>query len=384
MSHANLHFALERLRDAAISSGQAGPRVLIVGPENAGKTSLAKLLTAYATRSGRPAVTVNLDPREGLLTIPGTFSAASFATILDVEAGWGSSPTNAPTHVPVKLPLVYFLGAETLEEDTTISKPTVSRLALSMLGRVQDDARVRPAGCIIDSPGSISQGQPNYDLMQHVISEFQGKSEPLLCGQPRLTEALVTVIVVLGSERLYSDLLRRNNGQSTVGGDTITVIKLDRSGGCVDRDEAFRQQCGQVQIKNYFFGDAKTTLSPHTQQVDFAQLAIFKLIRQSPGDETSSFLPGGYESNDVNAASTIERIASPTLQLQNALLAILHADPSDSPEEIRDSSVKGFVYVVEVDELKKKVKVLAPISGRLLDNPLLWSQYPEASPDLVG
>ena len=188
VSHANLHFALERLRDAAVSSGQAGPRVLIVGPDNAGKTSLAKLLTAYATRSGRPVVTVNLNPREGLLTIPGTFSAASFTTILDVEAGWGSSPTNAATHVPVKLPLVYFLGAETLEEDTTISKPTMSRLALSMLGRVQDDVRVRPAGCIIDSPGSISQGQPNYDLMQHVISEFQGKAKPLLYRQPLLTE----------------------------------------------------------------------------------------------------------------------------------------------------------------------------------------------------
>lgn len=174
MSHANLHFALERLRDATLSTGGIGPRVLIVGPENAGKTSLARFLTSYATRSSRPAVTVNLDPKEGLLTIPGTLSAASFTTLLDVEIGWGSSPTNAPAHIPAKLPLVYFLGAETLEEDTAISKPLVSRLALSMFGRVQDDAKIRSTGCIIDSPGSISQGQPNYDMMQHVISEFQG------------------------------------------------------------------------------------------------------------------------------------------------------------------------------------------------------------------
>lgn len=191
------------------------------------------------------------------------------------------------------------------------------------------------------------------------------------------------MIVVLGSERLYSDLLRRNNGRTTVGGDTITVVKLDRSGGCVDRDDAFRQQSRQSQIKNYFFGDSKTTLSPHTQQVDFAQLAIFRRVRPSSDDESSSFLPGDFEASD-NPTSVFEQIASPTLQLQNAILAIVHADLSDPHEEIRDSSVKGFVYVVEVDELKKKVKVLAPLSGRLLDKPLIWSQYPEASPDLVG
>ena len=90
----------------------------------------------------------------------------------------------------------------------------------------------------------------------------------------------VSAVVVLGSERLNSDLLRRYNGQKTSAGETIAVVKVDKSGGCVDRDEAYLQQFRQSQIREYFFGDANTMLSPHTQQVDFNQMTIYKLAER--------------------------------------------------------------------------------------------------------
>lgn len=55
------------------------------------------------------------------------------------------------------------------------------------------------------------------------------------------------------------------------------MIKLDKSGGCVDRDERFLQELRHAQIREYFFGDAKNPLSPHIQQIDFDQLSIYKL-----------------------------------------------------------------------------------------------------------
>jgi polyribonucleotide 5'-hydroxyl-kinase len=63
-SYANLHFALETQRQRAQDSLSRGPRVLIVGSEHAGKTTLAKILVAYAVRQGRTPVVVGLDPRE--------------------------------------------------------------------------------------------------------------------------------------------------------------------------------------------------------------------------------------------------------------------------------------------------------------------------------
>jgi len=70
--------------------------------------------------------------------------------------------------------------------------------------------------------------------------------------------------------------------------------------------------------------------------------------------------------------------------MQNAIIAIVHADPNDTQENIRDASVIGFIYVAEVDEKRKKLKVLAPLSGRLPNNAMIWGAWPEGVTDLVG
>lgn len=88
---------------------------------------------------------------------------------------------------------------------------------------------------------------------------------------------VVNVILVLGSERLHSDMIRRFDGRPSGEGETITVVKLDKSGGCADRDDTYLQQTRQASIREYFFGDSKRTLSPHTQQVDFGALTIYKI-----------------------------------------------------------------------------------------------------------
>lgn len=158
--------------------------MLVIGPENAGKTSLVKLLTAYATRAGRQPVAVNLDTKEGMLSIPGSLTATAFSSIIDVEEGWGSSPTNGPSQVPVKLPLVYHYGLANPEESPQVYKPLVTRLALSVMSRLQDDVEAKEAGCIVDTPGVISQGKGGYELIQHIVSEFSSKSQHHLWRHP--------------------------------------------------------------------------------------------------------------------------------------------------------------------------------------------------------
>jgi len=173
-SYANTHFALESLRDAAARSGREGPRVLIVGPSNSGKTSLVKLLTAYATRMGRQPLVVNTDSREGMLSIPGSLTATAFASMVDVEEGWGSRHTSGPSPVPVKLPLCYYYGLGSPEDNTKLFKPVLTRLALASTGRLAEDKEVKEAGMIIDTAGIVSQGKGGYDILSHIVSEFSG------------------------------------------------------------------------------------------------------------------------------------------------------------------------------------------------------------------
>lgn len=192
---------------------------------------------------------------------------------------------------------------------------------------------------------------------------------------------------------------RRYNGQKTAGGALVVVLKLDKSGGCVDRDEGYMEKFRQAQVREYFFGDAKTSLSPHTQQLDFSQLSIFKIAESGWFQRSlfhcfsvtklsliapallTSLLPGG-EAEDSTAPSIFDQV-SPSPQMQNSILAIVRADPNDSQENIRDACVLGFIYVAEVDEKKKKMKILAPISGRLPHQAMIWGSWPESIEGLV-
>ena len=87
----------------------------------------------------------------------------------------------------------------------------------------------------------------------------------------------VNTILVLGSEGLHSEMLRRFSSYRTSSNEAITLVKLDKSGGCVDRDDTFMQQMQEAAIREYFFGDPKRTLSPHTQQVNFDDATIYKI-----------------------------------------------------------------------------------------------------------
>lgn len=65
-------------------------------------------------------------------------------------------------------------------------------------------------------------------------------------------------------------------------------------------------------------------------------------------------------------------------------LAVMNASPTDPIETIRYATVMGFVYVSEVDQDRQRLKILAPVSGRLGDRPLIWGRWPEPYINLLG
>ncbi|KAG9767597.1 mRNA cleavage and polyadenylation factor IA/II complex, partial [Aureobasidium melanogenum] len=402
----NVHFALETLRERAKASGNGreGPRVLILGPDNAGKTTLAKILTGYSNRSARSPVVVNLDVKEGVLSIPGTLTATVFKTMMDVEEGWGTAPMSGPNGaIPVKLPLVYFFGSSRPEEKGgAVYKAQLRRLALSVTGRLAQDAEARESGLIIDTPGSLTSAKEGHEIIQDIVSELA-----------------VSAIICLGSERLYSDMVKRFDGQPIVsrssgssinnGGappGTISVIKLPKSGGCVDRDEAYMQAFRAAQIKAYFYGNPRLSsgisLQPRQQQVDFSTLSVWRRVSSTPDPTSSSsafndeddetFLPGGINDDTstspggvggasskvpLPASQIYERVSAPFAAMRNAILAVMNCDPEAEQEVIRDSSVMGFLYVTDTDEARGRISLLSPVAGRVPSRAIVWAGWPE-------
>lgn len=63
-SYLNTHLALEQIRQNAKQNQDLGPRVLVIGPHDVGKTSLCKILVSYSLRQGGSPIYVSLDTTE--------------------------------------------------------------------------------------------------------------------------------------------------------------------------------------------------------------------------------------------------------------------------------------------------------------------------------
>ncbi|XP_038654774.1 polyribonucleotide 5'-hydroxyl-kinase Clp1 isoform X2 [Scyliorhinus canicula] len=98
----NCHAALEQMRQQAEREDERGPRVMVVGPTDVGKTTVCRLLLNYGVRLGRRPTFVELDVGQGSISIPGTMGALYIERPADVEEGFS-----------VQAPLVYHFGSTT-------------------------------------------------------------------------------------------------------------------------------------------------------------------------------------------------------------------------------------------------------------------------------
>ncbi|KAG4304045.1 hypothetical protein PORY_002568 [Pneumocystis oryctolagi] len=347
LAYMNMHFAIENLRADATKKDEDGPRVLLVGPEDSGKTTLVRILAGYALKQKRSPILVNLDTREDIGSIPGSVSVTSISGMLDVENMFGSTLTTGPSQYPSLVTLSYYYGYDLPTQNLKFYKSLISRLGILCASKMSEMKEVRHSGCIIDTSGTIDQSK-GYDIIHNIISDFS-----------------VNVLIVLGSERLYSDMTRKYDNKNGVH-----VIKLQKSGGCVSREASFIQKAQHSAVRKYFYGDFRTILSPYSIVCDFDSLIVYRVEEET--FTHSSALPIGHDISfqkpqmiKINAFSI----------LQNSVLAVSHANINDSMDVILESPVAGYIYVSDVDDNKKKLTILSPLPGKLPSPILIMGSF---------
>lgn len=330
-SYLNVHDTLEARRQAAEAAASEGPRAFVVGPTDSGKSTLCKILLNYAVRTGWAPLMVDLDIGQGSVTVPGCLAATPIEAPIDVEEGF-----------PIDAPLVYFYGGISPADNPHLYRHLVERLAHVINLRAQSDPKARAAGLVINSMGWV-EGL-GYELLRHTI-----------------TSLAVDVVLVVGDERLYSQLsgdLRQQKG--------ISCVKLTKSGGVVTRSKEVRQQARKLRVEEYFYGMMKE-LSPASQTAKLADLEIFRVGGgfRAP----TSALPIGATS--VSDPLKLTKVSTPQ-DLLYTLAAVSHAP---SPELLLSLNVAGFIYVQDIDVAKGTVTYLAPCPGALPGKYLLAGNY---------
>ena len=125
------HHALEADREAALVAGGGdgnpasaphGPRAMVVGPTDAGKSTIARVLLNYAHRARWEATAVDLDVGQGGITVPGTLCAAPVAGPVGPAAEGLAADVSSP-------PLAFYYGHASPSENPALFKFCVDRLA---------------------------------------------------------------------------------------------------------------------------------------------------------------------------------------------------------------------------------------------------------------
>ncbi|KAJ8523094.1 hypothetical protein ONZ45_g369 [Pleurotus djamor] len=326
------------------------PRVLVLGPENSGKTTIAKTLTNYAIRAGQnwAPLLANVDPSEGAWAIPGTISAAPInAPLMTYSPSnpLGSAATSAPMAVSSNalFPLVYWYGHATIAKNPLLMERLIRNLGQNVDDRWEVDVEVN-------------------------------------------------VILVVGHEKLNVEMQRTYGSQ-------LTVVKIPKSGGVVELDQSYRERVYGYQLHTYMYGQtivpppgittatiggeapSDFLLAPSSTAISFDDLTIYRV-----GAETmapTSALPIGA----ARAVSEMQPVkidpSQPGSRLLNAILSVLiPSNPDENErydEEILDLPVMGFIVVTGIDAPNRKLTVLSPnqgsISGRTaLIGTLEWQE----------
>lgn len=337
----NLHFSLERVRDSSFD----GPRCLILGGSSSGKTSLCRILSSYAIKS-KPyqPMFVNLNPEEPIFAPPGCLTATPVSDLLDAQLpSWGQSMTSGATSLHSKQPLVRSFGLETIAENQPWYMENVGLLQKDVSARLQHDTWVRRSGLIIDTP-ALNKFDDQLTELTHILTKFN-----------------VNVVVQVGE--LEPEIAQRWEAiLQQVPSNSVSVIRMPQLSGASENTDTYKRALQRLAIKDYFYGSLGTVLSPYTIGIDSDDLVVWRLPTKASADameEPLILLPV-----EVNASS-----------LQHALLTFQYAARKAEPDEVKYSSILGFGLVTDVNEKKRKLRVLMPVPGRLPNSASILTSY---------
>ena len=428
------HTADTNINNSYSAESGHGPRVLICGPTECGKSTLCKILTAYACKLGRTPVLVDLDPHDAsLISVPGTLGACPMSfqsmSVDSFATGTGVVPPGTAS------PLLLWHGQDPQRSSASSAKKTGSassgggtggasvsggggsssggggktlplspELFRAQVGQLSEridqrlasgDDVARASGLIVNTNGWIED--EGFELLLYSIRTLR-----------------IDVVLVLGHDRLYS-MLKSTLAPKSQPPDnqqqqqpSPKVIKLPRSGGVVSRSADYVRRLRNRSIKQYFYGalmerpklsntgaNTESTgpspssrvpqLTPCLLQIPLDEVTIYKFssvrlsasllpVAAAQTSEAIQLVPV-VQNGKFDQGETTEDEERAKQSLHHHLLAVCHRSAVQAYEasgKASDLYLSGVAGFCTIERIVlDKMHLFSPCSGKLPSNVLL-------------
>lgn len=317
-----LHLSLENQRNVVSQlnssinmSKMTGPKVLILGSSNSGKSTLLRTLACYALRMERQVMLINLDPKTPMFVCPGLLSATPISDLLNVEnISFGETETTGSNFYHPKQPLVRCFGLEDVAYNESFYQSLLTKMSETVFQRLENDPETSNSGIILDTPSNLSD-----EMVNTICDIFK-----------------INIVIQIDKEVQFMNK-------------EIKVISLNKSTNIVEQTDQFVRQIQQRSIREYFYGIDKLSLSPYTITVNYSDFKVLKPINKVKDREIdeSKIENGFYIPLEVNSSN-----------INNSIMSI--------PRQDDRSSSRGYVCVLSCDDEKHKCKILLPTPSNSL------------------
>lgn len=280
-----------------------GPKVLVVGPTDAGKTSLCKVLLNYAARIGKTSSFIDLDVGQNSIGIPGTMSMVHVDKMLDPVADFNFCNSTYSLHYGLVSP-----------QRQSLYLKNINQLAKVFESACQREDAIKYSGCFINTCGWVKDF--GFEAIKCAAIAFE-------CQH----------VIVVGCEET------KNKLQEILPRSSCEVILIPKNTGAVQRCTSFRRTSRALKVAQYFkgaYGVKKTYDSTYT----FDTVKLLQYGKTYGNQECESLQP---------------------VQMGEHLKGkIVSALGQDYSADVLNENIRAFATVKSVDLESKKVVLSSP------------------------
>eukprot|EP00762_Andalucia_godoyi_P004002 ANDGO_05633.mRNA.1 Protein CLP1 homolog len=320
-------------------------RILICGPVDSGKSSLARMFASWTCRSGRPCIVSDLDPSLPLTGPPVCLSAVHTAVPIDTEYD-----------ADLLAPLSVFYGNPSPADNVSVYQSCVAAL----FRHLDEKPPANTSPWIVSAAGWVDD--VGITVLRDVAVSMSAD-----------------IVLVLGDDRLASRMKKDLEQHK------IQVRKIAKSGGVVQRSVQSRSAARSLMFKRYFQGlpiqigsatylKSGFGLHPNSLVLSFDEIRIVA-VGGGPRAPESCLPIGESQSLDPFRIRNIQpsEVRDSVLGVVGGPIAAAFLEsrekpagsvPKDNPLQnaFWNMPIAGLVFVQSVDVEKKLITILAPNS----------------------